>query len=52
VGNTHRDAMRFANGREVLLQQLNVGVSGMLAPRDLHELLELDAEPASVLVRA
>ena len=43
-GNNHCDAVRFANGRELLLQHLNVGVSAMLAPRDLVKVLQLDAE--------
>jgi hypothetical protein len=43
-GNTHRDGVRFANGREVLLQNINVGVSAMLAPRDLVKILDLEAE--------
>ena len=43
-GNTHCDAVRFANGRELLLQHLNVGVSAMLVPRDLVKVLALDAE--------
>jgi hypothetical protein len=44
-GNTHRDAVQFANGREVLLQCLNFGVTAMLVPRDLVEILELDMRP-------
>lgn len=43
-GNTHCDAVRFANGRELLLQHLNIGVSAMLAPRDLVEVLQLNTE--------
>ncbi len=41
TGHAHRDAIRFANGREVLLQSLNAGVSARLAPRDLEEVLGL-----------
>lgn len=41
TGHAHRDAVRFANGREVLLQSLNAGVSARLAPRDLEEVLGL-----------
>ena len=41
TGHAHRDAVRFANGREVLLQSLNVGVTAQLAERDLGELLGL-----------
>ena len=35
TGHAHRDAVRFGNGREVLLQSLNAGVTCTLAPRDL-----------------
>jgi hypothetical protein len=41
TGHAHRDAVRFANGREVLLQSLNAGVTCRLAPRDLDEVLGL-----------
>jgi hypothetical protein len=41
TGHAHRDAVRFANGREVLLQSLNAGVSATLAERDLSEILGL-----------
>ena len=51
TGHAHRDAVRFANGREVLLQSLNAGVSAWLAPRDLDEVLGLKT-PASELVDA
>ncbi len=43
TGHAHRDAVRFANGREVLLQSLNAGVTCRLAPRDLDEVLGLHA---------
>jgi hypothetical protein len=42
-GRTHRDGIRFADGREVLLQSLNVGATATLAPRDLTELFDLKA---------
>ena len=49
TGHAHRDAFRFANGREVLLQSLNAGVSARLAPRDLEEVLGLrEATPELV----
>jgi len=41
TGHAHRDAVRFTNGREVLLQSLNAGVTCRLAPRDLDEVLGL-----------
>ncbi len=41
TGHAHRDAVRFGNGREVLLQSLNAGVTCRLAPRDLDEVLGL-----------
>lgn len=43
TGHAHRDAVRFTNGREVLLQSLNAGVSAGLAQRDLDEILGLKA---------
>ena len=48
TGHAHRDAVRFANGREVLLQSLNAGVSARLAERNLDELLGLKATPERV----
>ena len=49
-GHTHRDAVRFADGRELLLQSLNVGTTATLAARDLAELFDLkaDAQPDPV----
>ena len=44
TGHAHRDALRFANGREVLLQSLNAGISARLATRDLAEILGLKEE--------
>ena len=37
----HRDGLRFADGRELLLQGLNPGVSALLLPRDLKAVLDL-----------
>jgi hypothetical protein len=51
TGHAHRDAVRFANGREVLLQSLNAGVSAKLAARDLDKVLGLKT-PATELVDA
>ena len=47
--HTHRDGVRFTNGREVMLQDLNTGLSAMLMPRDLTTIFDLKevAEPAS-----
>jgi hypothetical protein len=47
--HTHRDGVRFANGREVMLQDLNTGLSAILVPRDLTAIFDLKgmAEPAS-----
>src|SRR5882672_1903214 len=40
TGHAHRDAVRFANGREVLLQSLNAGITAEMAafPSDLTEI--------------
>ena len=51
TGHAHRDAVRFGNGREVLLQSLNAGVTATLAARDLDEILGLGT-PARQLVDA
>ena len=51
TGHAHRDAVRFANGREMLLQSLNAGVSAKLAARDLDKVLGLKT-PATELVDA
>jgi hypothetical protein len=51
TGHAHRDAVRLANGREVLLQSLNTGVTCTLAPRDLTEILGLQT-PTPELVDA
>ena len=32
TGHAHRDAVRFANGKEVLLQSLNAGITCILMP--------------------
>ena len=48
TGHAHRDAVRFANGREVLLQSLNAGVSARLAERDLTKILGLETTPELV----
>jgi hypothetical protein len=47
--HTHRDGVRFANGREVMLQDLSAGLSAKLVPRDLTAIFDLErvAEPAS-----
>jgi hypothetical protein len=37
----HRDGVRVADGREILLQRLNPGVSALLLPRDLEAVLGL-----------
>jgi hypothetical protein len=47
--HTHRDGVRFANGRQVMLQDLNTGLSAMLMPPDLTKIFDLRsvAEPVS-----
>jgi hypothetical protein len=37
----HRDGLRFAAGREVLLQSLDPGASAILLPRDLEAVFDL-----------
>ena len=49
-GRIHRDGIRFADGREVLLQSLNVGATATLVPRDLAELFDLKAGARPELV--
>jgi hypothetical protein len=48
-GSMHRDGVRFADGREVLLQSLNVGLSAVLLPRDLEAILDLKTRETSTL---
>ena len=52
--NFHRDGVRFGNGRKVLLQSLNAGLSAMLVPRDLTAIFNLKgvAEPEPVETEA
>jgi hypothetical protein len=52
--NFHCDGVRFGNGREVLLQSLNAGLSAMLVPRDLTAIFNLKgvAEPEPVETKA
>ena len=50
-GRTHRDGVRFADGREVLLQSLNLGVTATLVPRDLAGLFDLQSDAAPALAR-
>src|SRR5829696_6791276 len=52
--HTHRDGVRLANGREVMLQDLNPGLSAMLMPRDLTAIFDLKevAEPESAQIGA
>lgn len=48
---SYKDAVRFANGTEVLLQRLNPGLTATLvaAKRDLADLLDLPAAPVREL---
>jgi hypothetical protein len=48
---TYKDAVRFSNGTELLLQRLNPGLTAMLvvARRDLAKLLDLPPAEAKVL---
>jgi len=51
TGHAHRDAVRFSNGREVLLQSLNIGIKAvMVAP--ISDLTEVEARPWRELVDA
>ena len=45
----HRDGLRLADGREVLLQSLNVGLSAALLPRDLEAVFDLQRREAFTL---
>jgi hypothetical protein len=51
-GRLHRDAVRFANGQEVLLQQLNTGIVATVLPRDLAALLDLEMPENSTRAQA
>ena len=51
IAHAHRDAVRFANGKEVMLQRLNAGVTAvMVAP--ISDLTEVEARPSRELVDA
>jgi hypothetical protein len=51
-GRVHRDGVRTASGRELLLQSLNPGVSAVLLPRDLEAVLDLKSVDGTALDRA
>jgi len=44
TGHAHRDAVRFSNGKEVLLQSLNAGITALLMPEiDLNKYRSAEA---------
>ena len=53
TGHAHRDAVRFANGKEVLLQSLNAGITAEIAaPSDLIEDIRVAVRRTRELVDA
>jgi hypothetical protein len=54
TGHAHRDAVRFANGKEVLLQSLNAGIKATIAafPSDLTKILGLEVRRSPELIDA
>jgi hypothetical protein len=50
-GHVHRDAVRFSNGREVLLQSLNAGITAELIA-GIADLAKVEARPSPELVDA
>jgi hypothetical protein len=54
TGHAHRDAVRFANGKEVLLQSLNAGITAEIAPAisDFTELTGIATRRTPELVDA
>ncbi len=51
TGHAHRDAVRFANGKEVLLQSLNVGITAEMVS-SISDLSDVEARPIRELVDA
>ena len=51
TGHAHRDAVRFSNGKEVLLQSLNVGITAEMVS-SISELSDVEARPIRELVDA
>ena len=49
--HVHRDAVRFANGREVLLQSLNVGITAAITafPSDLAPMETVRRQPSELV---
>ena len=54
TGHAHRDAVRLSNGKEVLLQSLNAGITAEIAafPSDLIDVPEVEVRRTPELVDA
>ena len=51
LAHAHRDAMRFANGKEVLLQRLNAGITTEIVSA-ISDLTDVETRPSRELVDA
>jgi hypothetical protein len=51
TGHAHRDAVRFANGKEVLLQSLNAGITAEMVS-SISDLTDVEARPIRELIDA
>ena len=51
IAHAHRDAVRFANGKEVMLQRLNAGITTKMVSA-ISELTDVETRPTRELVDA
>jgi hypothetical protein len=51
LAHAHRDAVRFANGKEVLLQRLNAGITTEMVSA-ISDLTDVETRPSRELVDA
>ena len=51
IAHAHRDAVRFANGKEVLLQRLNAGITTEMVSA-ISDLTDVETRPSRELVDA
>ena len=51
IAHAHRDAVRFANGKEVMLQRLNAGITTKMVSA-ISDLTDVETRPSRELVDA
>ena len=52
TGHAHRDAVRLSNGKEVLLQSLNAGITAEIVAPSPTDLTDVGTRPTRELVDA